>query len=296
VRLWDLDNLDAAPVLLKNNPHRDAVTALAFSPDGRWFATGGADNLICLWSTEDASLAYPFEARHGVDNPPQGQVTALAFTPQCRLVSAGRDNALRVWDLFTKGPRLLGSPITDRSGTVPMLGVSQDGQQMLFDQGKTLQVLSVQDGRTEAVVKKPSTATPFETLALFSPDASLILTAGAAEGRLQLWRAPTAASRAFEVRVLSSTDRSPATCATFAPKDMTVAGRAFAVSGSREGQVILWPLPTPKEIDEAPVSGVLSLVESSVEASGRQARIGVEINNSNNRLIPGKQATVVVAP
>jgi WD40 repeat protein len=296
VRLWDLDKLDDLPVVLKDNPHRDAVTALAFSQDGKWFATGGADNLICIWSTEDASLLYPINAHHGADNPPQGQITSLTFTPQCRLIAAGRDNAIRIWELHTKGVIQLGNPIADRSGTVPLLGVSQDGQQMLFDQGKTLQVLSVPDGRTVAVpIKKPSTSTPFETFALFSPDATLILTAGAPDGRLQLWRSPTSAERAFEVRVFSSTERSNATCAAFAPKDATIAGKSFAVSGTREGQVMLWQLPTAKEILDAPVSGVLSY-DNSVEASGRQARILVEIENSNNRLVAGKQVTVVINP
>jgi WD40 repeat protein len=296
VRLWDVNKLDQ-PVLLKDNPHRDAVTALAFSPDGKWFATGGADNLICLWQTDGASLLYPFDARHGVDNPPQGQVTSLTFTPQCRLVAAGRDNALRVWELHTKAAKEVIHPISDRSGTVAQLGVSADGLHMLFDQGKTLQILSVvAKGETEAVVKKPTTSTQFETLALFSPDGKLILTAGAADGRLQLWSTPTAASRAYEVRVLSSSERSGATCAAFAPKGVTVAGQEFAVSGTREGQILIWPLPTEKDIAEAPVMGILTLVDSSVEAGARQARIGVEIENSSNRLIPGKQATVVITP
>jgi WD40 repeat protein len=238
---------------------------------------------------------YRFDAAHGVDNPPQGQVTALSFTPQCRLVAACRDNTLRVWELCELGARPVGT-IADRSGTVPLLGVSQDGRQMLFDQGKTLRVLSVPDSGNVAAVKKPASATPFDTLALFSPDGALILTAGAAEGRLQLWSAPSADRRAFEVRVLSSTDRSNVTCAAFAPKDAAVGGRSFAASGTREGQVMVWSLPTAKEIDEAPVAGTLTLVDTALEPGARQARVGVEIDNANNRLSPGKQATVVVTP
>jgi hypothetical protein len=282
-------------VLLSDKPHHDAVTALAFSPDGRWFATGGADNLICLWQTEDARLVYRLDAEHGVDNAPQGQVTSLTFTPQGRLIAAGRDNALRVWELCTRGARPVAT-VPDRSGTVAQLGVSADGRRMLFDQGKTLQVLSVPNGRTEAWLKKPSSAAQFETLALFSPDGRLILTAGAAEGRLQLWTAPTPANRAFEVRVWSPAERTGVTCAAFAPQGVTVQGREFAVSGTREGQVLVWPLPTEKEIAEAPVTGTLEMVDTALEPGARQARVGVEINNAHGRLNPGKQATVVVTP
>jgi WD40 repeat protein len=294
VRLWDVGDLNH-PVLLNDNPHRDAVTALAFSADGQWFATGGADNLVCLWHTQDAKLVYRLDAEHGVDNPPQGQITSLSFTPQGRLIAAGRDNTLRIWELCANGARPVRT-VFDRGGTVAQLGVSADGQRMLFDQGKSLQVLAVPGGRVEAVVKKPSTATPFETLALFSPDGKLILTAGAAEGRLQLWSAPTAASRAFEVRVLSSAERSSATCAAFAPAGLTLQGRAFAVSGTRDGQVLIWPLPTDKEIAEAPVAGTLTMVDTALEPGARQARVGVEIENPEGRLNPGKQATVVILP
>jgi WD40 repeat protein len=295
VRLWDLDNLNGPPVLLENNPHRDAVTALAFSPDGKWFATGGADNLICLWSTADARLVYRFDADHGVNNPPQGQITSLTFTPQCRLVAAGRDNALRVWELCVRGARPIRT-VFNRGGTVAQLGVSTDGKTMLFDQGKTLQVLSVTDDRLAGWIKKPSTATPFETLALFSPDGKLVLTAGATEGRLQLWSAPTPSARAFEVRVLASGDRSGTSCAAFSPKGVTFAGKAFAVSGTRDGQVFIWPLPTTDEIEQAPVSGRLTMIDTALEPGARQARIGVEIENADNRLNPGKQATVVISP
>jgi WD40 repeat protein len=294
VRLWDLDDLKH-PVLLNDNPHRDAVTALAFSPDGQWFATGGADNLICVWHTQDAMLVYRLDADHGVDNPPQGQITSLTLTPQGRLVAAGRDNTLRVWELCAKGARPVRT-IFDRGGTVAQLGVSADGRRMLFDQGKMLQVMAVPGGRVEAVVKKPSTATPFETLALFSPDGKLILTAGAAEGRLQLWTAATAENRAFEVRVLSPGERSSVSCAAFAPAGVTLQGRAFAVNGTRDGQVLIWPLPTDKEIAEAPRAGTLTMVDTALEPGARQARVGVEIENPDGRLNPGKQATVVIMP
>jgi WD40 repeat protein len=295
VRLWDLDDVDGQPAVVADSPHHDAVTALAFSPDGKYFATGGADNLICLWRTEGAKLVYRLDAEHGVDNTPQGQVTSLAFTPQCRLVAAGRDNTLRVWELCVRGARPVRT-VPDRGGTVGQLGVSHDGRTMLLDQGKTLQVLSIPEGRTVGLVRKPTTATPFETLALYSPDSRLILTGGAAEGRLQLWHVPTPSGRAFEVRVLSPGDRSGTTCAAFSPAGVTVEGKAFAVSGTREGQVLLWPLPTAKQVEEAPVAGTLMMVDTALEPGARQARVGVEIDNADNRLNPGKQATVVISP
>ncbi len=274
--------------------HRDSVTALAFSPDGAYFASGGADGSIKLWRTEDGKLIYAFDAEHGADNPHQGSITALAFTPQSRLVSASRDNTLRVWELRQNGAHLAeGSPITGRSGNIHELGVSQDGRWMLFDQGKSLQLMTVPDGQAINTIKNPGGGAPFETLAVFSPDASLIMTGGAPEGRLQLWRAPSDANRGFEVRQFVTDQRSPVTCAAFAPA--AVGQTAFAASGGKNGFVYLWPVPTKEEIDNHPIRNVpVRMFTKGIEAGSRQYRIGVEVPNPTGRLHPGRQATIVV--
>ena len=260
IYVWDLD------VLLKNlesrqahkpikvlsdasNPanagtaHSDAVTALAFSPDGRYFASGSTDGSIKMWSPEVPNCwVYNFDAAHGVDWPHSGPITSLHFTPHCRLVSAARDNTIRIWDLFEKGARLSIDPIAGRSGNIGQLGVSRDGRFLLFDQGKTLQILS-SDGRTITTMQNPAGVTPFETLAEFSPDANMLLTAGASEGRLQLWKAPTDGKRGFEFSQFVTSERSPVTSASFFDVDEN--GEVpFAVSGTKDGTVYLWPMPT----------------------------------------------------
>lgn len=300
IRLWDLDQKTAAP--LKEIPaHNDAVTALAFSHDGKFFASGGADGSLSLWRTATSELVYPFTVEQGVDNPHQGGITALHFTPQTRLISASRDNTLRVWLLHEKGPKLEGDPITGRGGLVSQPGVSPDGRLLVFDQGKVLQLLAVDDGRTVAVLQNPSGVVSFETLALFSPDGNLMLTAGAAEGRLQLWRAPTETSRGFEIQQLVSVERSPVTCAAFVPS----AGhdQALAISGTKDGYVYLWTIPTSQEAEQHRIKGLqLTLVSRALDSSSRQGRVAVEVRNPVDarhpygRLMPGRPVTIVIEP
>ena len=69
--------------------------ALAVSPDGRWAASGGVDEVIYLWS-----LDRPGERR--ILPGHLAPVWSLAFTPDSeQLVSGGADEVARRWDLAT---------------------------------------------------------------------------------------------------------------------------------------------------------------------------------------------------
>ncbi len=308
IAVWDLDNVkpeaNAEPKMILKSQHGGAVTALAFSPNGRFFASGSTDGAIVMWDTQSNAptgdyRAYPFDAEHGVGSRHSGQITALHFTPQCTLVSAARDNTLRIWDLKEKGAMLKSVPIAGRSGNVGSLGVSRDGSTILFDQGKTLQFLTP-DGRAAATLQNPAGTIPFETLAEFSPDASLLLTAGASEGRMQLWKAPTDGKRGFELRQFVTSERSGVTSAAFF--DANAKGEIpYAISGAKDGVVYLWGLPTRGDIKNHRIENVtLNQISQNVET--RQIRIGVEVPNENrqiegqadDRLIPGQPVTIVI--
>jgi WD40 repeat protein len=305
VRLWDLEHLDPKPVK-EWDLHTDAINCLAFSPDGKYFAVGTEVGGISLWETESGERKYTFDSEDGH----LGAVTALHFTPDLQLVSAGRDNSLRLWTLCEKGARLNeGQPISDRSGNVTQLGVSQDGKYMLFDQGKSLQVMSLKDGKTVGVIQDPSASSSFETLAVFSPDASLVLTANASDGRLQLWRAPTGSARVHEVRQFVPKDStSPATCASFGtdtnlselvkPENSVRAGArdahdTFVVTGSKDGLIHFWAIPSAAMVEKK-LMGTITLRDRYIEPSTRQGRLWVEVPNEEGELLPGETATIII--
>ena len=299
IYIWDLGNLKNPP--LKAKEQGDSISALAFSPDGKYFASGSQDNSIVLWETATGKVKYPFDFEHGVSDPHQGTITMLAFTPQCKLVSAARDNTLRVWTLHDNGAALDGDAISGRGGNVAMPGVSADGKLMVFDQGRTLQLLSVADHRTMATLQNPAAGTPFETLALFSPDGNLMLTAGAAEGRMQLWRSPQPDKRGYEVRQLVTEERSPVTCAAFSPDN------TFAVSGTKDGYVYLWQMPSREAIKNHRLQtdakgNLLTLTHFDRTLDASKIRVGVNLENPSTddfpdgRLIPGRRVTIVIDP
>ena len=79
------------------NAHREGVTALAISPDGRTLATGAgySETTIKLW---EVSSFRPL----GLLTNHQGWISDLRFSPDGQtLVSSSADQTIRLWDLAT---------------------------------------------------------------------------------------------------------------------------------------------------------------------------------------------------
>ena len=74
--------------------HNNTVSAMAFSPDGRFLASGGMDSVVRLWdSATNQAVGLPFLG------PSQG-VASLAFSPDGKqLVAVDGGGAIYVWDM-----------------------------------------------------------------------------------------------------------------------------------------------------------------------------------------------------
>jgi WD40 repeat protein len=282
-RLLDLDNPKEEVRELAER-HQGAVNGVAFSPDGERCATCSDDYTICLWKTETGELLHRLPKFH------RGSVTSVQFASATQLVSAGRDYRLAVWDVEAdKPPRRLRLDFEGRGGDVAQIGVSPDGQTVLFDQGRELRLLSLdEDKKIEGTLQNPETMN-FSTMALFSPDGKTILSnVSAADGTLQLWRTPSGQARASELRKFIWKDR--ATCGTFAPRTEN----AFVVTGTQDKQVLVWAMPGKEEV-EGHVEAHLTLVEMNLDTSQRKVRVQAELQ-APEWLIPGMQATMVIPP
>ncbi|HKB04228.1 MAG TPA: hypothetical protein VKD90_18535, partial [Gemmataceae bacterium] len=119
-RLWNTTTGESVELRPDSEQARQSIFyAAAFSPDGRYFATGNFDATVHVWEAATGRLV------HTLKHEWQGPVFAVAFTPTGRtLVTGGADGTVRFWDTMTGEP--LGSPI--RHGTAVLaLAISPDG-------------------------------------------------------------------------------------------------------------------------------------------------------------------------
>jgi WD40 repeat protein len=97
-RLWDLDNLNAAPRALADR-HRGPIASVAFSPDGKLCVTGGGpqDRSVRVWNVVAGTQVGPSQMEH------RGEVTSLQFLSPTLLISLGSDRSLIAWKLNADG-------------------------------------------------------------------------------------------------------------------------------------------------------------------------------------------------
>lgn len=288
VRIWDLNSNDPLPEPLKemDTRHVSGVSCAAFAPDGSSCATA-CEREVLIWNTDKTSPNFG-KLRYKLPPEQRGLVTAMHFLPQCILMTVGRDNTLRFWELGQQGARLLRT-VDRRAGDVANLGVNSEGTRVLYDTGKSLNVLTLPDRRTEGIIENPTDSGKFSTFALFSPNGRMVLTAGSSDGRLQLWRAPTAMVRGTPLRQLAPDRVSIPTCAAFASDN------SIAVTGTQDRKVMIWNLPPADAIDKH-LTATLVNVEQAVDSSARQVRITAELPNPSGLLLPGATVTLVALP
>jgi WD40 repeat protein/transcriptional regulator with XRE-family HTH domain len=232
VRLWNVSD-PAHPVPLGQplTGPANTIYSVVFSPDGKTLAAASADKTIRLWDVSDPARPVPLgQPLTG----PSGYIESVAFSPDGKtLAAASADKTVWLWDVTDPAQPFpyLGMPLTGPAAIVTSVAFSPDGH--------TLAAAS-QDDKVWLWTLDAGTATPDGTLTgatdwvnavAFSPDGTSVA-AGTSDAGVLVWNRTTGALTATLPR----------------PQPVTSVawdGPGRIVSGSADGRVSLWTLPSP---------------------------------------------------
>jgi len=191
IRLWDTETGDeqAIPLAdLRANIHNiPIVSALAFSPDGRWLVSGTQSGKTQMWdvATSEALIAFA----EPTVREDQGGISAVAFSPDGTLLAAGAHTQVHLWKVDT-GNKLLSISTVHKRGNMTFHGSPEP---LVFSQDGTILVNGLANGAIQlwdvttggSIAALDGHTQKVETLA-FSPDGKTLVSTGE-DGTILLW-------------------------------------------------------------------------------------------------------------
>jgi WD40 repeat protein len=95
------DASDGLKLIRTYSGHHSAVTALAWSPDGQYIASGSADTTVQVWDPMTGKRIMKYSRHSDLITGIAWLPTMNTFPPTPMLVTGSRDGTVHIWDALT---------------------------------------------------------------------------------------------------------------------------------------------------------------------------------------------------
>lgn len=279
--LWSYSQIGicAKPGSFVQTGHTSYVSAIAFSPDGKYIISGGGDETTRLWDVATGVEIRTFKGHKmgptAVAFSPDGRyvltggefdktlrlwdiasgdtirifkghkddVIAVAFDRDGKhLVSASKDKTIRIWDMATGMPSKV---FQGSQKSVNAAAFSPDGKYAFMSGGFKVPIIDVWDVATgKRIQSLKGHERSIQSIAVTQDGRYALSSGGYNDRTIRLWDLKTGKRVRYFKKGLSKKLRWDANSVAFSPDGKT------ALSGGRDRSVLLWDVNTGKIVKE----------------------------------------------